>query len=474
MNAPRRNGRPDEDGERGRPMRRVMVWIGPAAAAVAWATASARGLTPEAARTLAVIVWCAVWWVSEAVPIAVTSLLPLAILPLAGVLTPTEVGAAYGSPLILLLMGGFLLSTSMEGSGAHRRIALTMVRACGGSSGRRLVIGFMLAAGLLAMWISNTATTLMLLPVVLGVTSRVDDERVVTALLLGVAYAASIGGVATPVGTPPNLVFMEVYGETTGAELSFLEWMRWGLPIASAMWLAAAAWLTRGLGGRLEVDLPEVGPWRAAEVRTLAVFAATALLWVTRREPLGGWSGWLDLPAANDASVALLAVVVLAVLPDGRGGRLLEWERAERIPWGVLILFGGGVAIAKAFTASGLGEAAAAGLSGLGGLPVVVLVGSVCLAVTFLTEVTSNTATATLLMPVLAATAVAIDIEPAVVMVPATVSASFAFMLPVATAPNAIVFGTGRLTVGRMARTGIVLNLVGVAVVTAAAWATRG
>lgn len=455
-------------------MRRVTVWIGPAAALAVWARGADFGLEPEACRTLAVVVWCAVWWVSEAVPIAVTSLLPLAILPLAGVLTPAEVGAAYGSPLILLLLGGFLLSTCMETSGAHRRIALSMVRACGGSSGRRLVVGFMLASGLLAMWISNTATTLMLLPVVAAVTRRIESERVVTALLLGVAYAASIGGVATPVGTPPNLIYMEVVGETTGETPTFVGWMAWGLPVSIVMWCVAAVWLTRGLGDELDVDLPEVGPWTAAEVRTLTVFAGTALLWVTRREPFGGWSGWLDLPQANDASVALLAVVVLAACPDGRGGRLLEWEKAERIPWGVMILFGGGVALAKGFTLSGLGEAAAGGLSGLSSLPPLAVVATICLCVTFLTEMTSNTATATLLMPVLAATAVAIGIEPAVVMVPATISASFAFMLPVATAPNAIVFGTGQLTVGRMARTGVVLNLVGVLAVTAAAWVSGG
>ncbi len=407
-------------------------------------------------------------------PIPVTSLLPLALFPLVGVLSPAEVGEAYGSPLILLMLGGFILSTAMERSGAHRRIALYMVNLFGSSSSRRLVFGFMAASALLSMWISNMATTLMMLPIVMAIVYQTDDHRLEVALLLGIAYAASIGGIGTPVGTPPNLIFMEVYSRTTGSEPTFLDWMRWSLPVAAVMLPVAAMWLTRNIGSAACVQLPKVGKWRTEETRTLAVFALTALLWVTRKEPFGGWSTWANLPAANDASVALLAVVTMFLVPNGKGEKLLDWNTAVKIPWGILILYGGGIAIAEAFAASGVSDALGQSLSSVTTWPVLLLVGVVCLAVTFLTEITSNTATTTLLMPILASAAVTADIEPRVIMLPAALSASFAFMLPVATPPNAVVFGTERIAMRTMVREGLFLNLVGVAIVTfVGMWAFR-
>ena len=435
---------------------------GPLAAIAIIALCRHAGLPPAAAGTAALALWCALWWVFEPVPIPITSLLPLALLPLFGVLTPAQVGAAYGSPLVLLLMGGFMLSKAMEHSGAHRRVALEMVRLCGDKDQRRLVIGFMLAAALLSMWISNTATTLMLLPVATAVLAQHPKDGLAAALFLGIAYAASIGGIATPIGTPPNLVFMEVYGQQTGATPGFVEWMSWGLPVVILLLPAAALWLTRDLGGLPAPSVPPVGPWQPAERRTLLVFALTATLWITRQEPFGGWSQWLALPAANDASVALLAVVTLFLIPDGRGGRLLTWEAAEKIPWGVLILFGGGIAIAKAFDQSGLGRAMGEAIAGIGAWPLWLALLLICASVTFMTEMTSNTATTVLLMPVLAVAGIAAGIDPALLMVPAAMSASCAFMLPVATAPNAIVYGSGRVSAPQMARTGLVVNLIGI------------
>jgi len=433
------------------------------------AVLAARGET-GAGVTAGVTLWCAIWWVTEAVPIPITSLLPLAILPLFGVLTPDQVGAAYGSPLVLLLMGGFMLATGMARSGAHRRLALGMVNLFGGASPRRLVFGFTAAAALLSMWISNTATTLMLLPVALAVLERSEDRRLAVPLLLGVAYAANVGGLGTPIGTPPNLIFMQVYGENVGRVPGFAEWMSMGLPVVVVFVPLIGLWLTRRLGGGSALQLPPVGAWQPAEQRTLAVFGVTALAWVTRREPFGGWSEWLGLPQANDAAVALLAVVAMSVISDGRGGRLMDWRSAGQIPWGVLILFGGGIAIAKAFVASGLSAEIGQVLAELSTLPLVVTIAAICLGVTFLTEITSNTATTTLLMPILAAAALAAGEDPMLLMVPAALSASCAFMLPVATAPNATVFGAGHFPARVMAREGLVLNLVGVAVITAVLW----
>ncbi|MCZ6560774.1 MAG: SLC13 family permease, partial [Gammaproteobacteria bacterium] len=409
---------------------------------------------------------CALWWIFEPIPIPATSLIPLAVLPLVGVLTPTQVGEAYGSPLILLLLGGFMLSTALARSGAHRRIALGMVHAFGGESPRRLIFGFMAAAAVLSMWISNTATTLMLLPIVLAITEKVTDMRMKVSLLLGVAFAANIGGVGTPIGTPPNLIFMKVYAENTGIEITFLGWMKWALPVVVTMVPITGIWLTRGLKKQMKFDLPDVGAWRSEEIRTLVIFLITAILWMTRKEPFGGWSALIGVPTANDASVALLAVVAMFLIPNGRGSRLLVWDTAVKIPWGILILFGSGICIAKAFVSSGLSVTLGAALAGLGQLPLLLMILIICLAVTFLTEVTSNTATTTLLMPILAAAATNTGIDHALIMVPAAMSASFAFMLPVATGPNAVVFGSGMLTIKQMAREGIVLNLIGAAVIT--------
>ena len=449
-------------------MRRVRIAAlvgGPLLAAlVAW-NLHLQGHSFEIVATGLVASWCVLWWVFEPIPIPVTSLIPLALLPLVGVLTPAQVGQAYGSPLILLLLGGFILSRAMEHSGAHRRIALGMVHLFGSHSDKRLVFGFMAAAAVLSMWISNTATTLMLLPVALAVLEKVEGERLAVPLLLGMAYAASVGGIATPIGTPPNLIFMQIYQETTGETISFMRWMSWGLPVVLIMVPLIAIWLTRNLRGSSDVQLPEQGPWRTEERRVMVVFGLTALAWVTRSEPFGGWSSLLGLPGANDASVALLAVIVMFVISDGKGGRLLTWERAVTIPWGVLLLFSGGICLAKGFVSSGLSLLLGEWLASINYLPMWGLIGVICLVVTFLTETTSNTASTTLLMPILAAAALAAGIEPELLMVPAAMTASCAFMLPVATAPNSVVYGSGRITVQRMAREGVVLNLLGVLVV---------
>lgn len=445
-------------------MNRWLLPLGPVLALAIYFMLSTSGWEFAPAATAGITFLCALWWIFEPIPIPFTSLMPLALFPLLGILTPNQVGQAYGSPLILLLLGGFMISTAMADSGAHRRIALYMVNLFGGGSARGLVLGFMTASAVLSMWISNTATTLMLLPVALAVLERADRQLAIP-LLLGVAYAASIGGMGTPIGTPPNLIFMQVYGDQFGQTPSFPEWMSWGLPVVIIMIPITGIWLTRGVKLSRRVKLPPVGQWTAAEKRVLSLFALTAFMWITRQAPFGGWSQWFGLPHANDASVALIAVIVMAIAPDGEGGRLLRWESARKIPWGVLLLFGGGIAIASAFMQSGLADHIASQLGVLATLPVWLMILMICLIVTFLTEMTSNTATTSLLMPLLAAASVATGIDPYLLMIPAAMSASCAFMLPVATAPNAVIYGSGQVTVKDMAKAGLALNLAGAVVI---------
>ncbi len=447
------------------------VFIGLAVATVFFCILFLCGLGWPVAITASVTLLVAWWWVTEPIAIPATSLIPLAVFPLLGIIGSQDAAMAFGSPLVQLMFGGFMLSAAMEKSGAHRRIALMMVNLCGASSGRRLVFGFMLASAMLSMWISNAATTLMLLPIVMAVVQQTTNTGFQKALIIGIAYAASIGGIVTPIGTPPNLVFMEIYSQQTGEEFTFVQWMMFALPISAVMLPFAWFWLTRSLKSEVSVNLPEVGAWRSEEIRALCVFGATAFLWVTRQQPFGGWSQWTGLTGANDAAIAMLGAMVMFLIPSGKKSdagstqRLLDWETARTIPWGILILFAGGICIAKAFGASGLSELLGSSFGGLSSVPVFILVLLICLSVTFLTELTSNTATTTLLMPILAAVALSNEINPLILMVPATISASFAFMLPVATPPNAIVFGSERITVNDMAREGLVLNLVGVAFV---------
>jgi sodium-dependent dicarboxylate transporter 2/3/5 len=438
------------------------------AAAIAGLLSHLFGQSQAASITSAVAILCVFWWIFEPIPIPVTSLVPMALLPLLGVISPADVGAAYGSPLILLLMGGFLLSKGMESTGAHTRIALTVVRLVGANEPRRLILGFMLAAALLSMWISNTATVLMLLPVALAViASSSAPKALAPPLLLGLAWACSIGGLGTPIGTPPTLIFMQVYEETTGTAVSFSEWMTWGIPVVAVMVPTIALFLARQVPNDLTVALPDIGEWRSAEKRVLAIFALTALAWMTRTEPFGGWREWLDMPMANDAAVAFCAVIAMFVSRDKTGEPLISWEQASAIPWGVLLLFAGGITLAKGFVASGLSTQVGELLANLALVPTLFAIVMVAILVTALTEATSNTATTALLMPILAAASMAAHIDPLILMVPAAMSASCAFMLPVATAPNAVVFGTGQIGIQTMVRWGIWVNVLGVVVISA-------
>jgi sodium-dependent dicarboxylate transporter 2/3/5 len=446
-----------------------LLWLAPFISFLTgWTANEFGGLSVPACLTLGIGLWTALWWIFEVIPIPVASLLPLALLPLVGVLTPLQVAQKYGHPLVLLLLGGFLLSKAMEKSGAHRRIALLLVHACP-KGDKFLLLGFMLATALLSMWISNTACTLMMLPIALAVIQGSDDNRLTIPLLLGIAYSANVGGIATPIGTPPNLVMIGAYRDLGFEEISFTQWMNVGVPVTILVVLVIWLWVGRNLSNNSsEVALPNLGQWTQAETRTLAIFALTALAWITRSEPFGGWKTWLDLPQANDASVSFIAVLLLFCLPSGenKSAKLLDWKTANQIPWGMLILVGAGLCLGEAFKQSGLSASIAHGLSGLESLPTIFLLLGICLLVTFLTEITSNTATTSLLMPILGAAAIAAELDPKLLLIPAALSASCAFMLPVATIPNAVIFGTGKISIKRMAGEGFVLNLIGAGVVT--------
>lgn len=427
------------------------------------------GQTHAIAITAAITLFVGTMWVTEALPIPVTSLIPFAAFPLTGILSHREAASALGNHVIILLMGAFMLSKALEKSGVHTRLAFGMLKLTGAHSARRLILAFMLTAAILSMWISNSATTLMLMPIGLALVSHFNDKRLATVLLLAIAYSASLGGVGTPIGTPPNIIFISVYEEFTGIQMGFLDWMQYGIPIVIVAIPLMALWLTRGIGPLADAPIPQMPAWNSAERSVLIVFAVIALAWVFRPQ----WTQALGITTVGDSTVALIGVVVMCMLPSGMRNTetqqreyLLDWATAKDIPWGMLLLFAGGICIASAFTKSGLSQLIGDGLSGLTVLPIFLLVLGLCVAVSFLTEITSNTATATLLMPILASAALANNIDPGLLMIPAAISASCAFMLPVATAPNAIVYGTGKIDIAVMAREGAVLNVI-VAVVAA-------
>lgn len=442
------------------------------ASAIVWLIMQSYALPDIMCATGAITVLVAILWVTEALPIPVTSLIPFFAFPMAGVIDYKVAASSLGSHIILLLMGAFMLSKALEKTGVHRRLAMYMLKLTGLGSARRLVMGFMMTSAALSMWISNTATALMLLPIALAIISSMDSPKLATAILLGIAYAASLGGVGTPIGTPPNIIFMSVYQQTTGTEITFLDWMKTGIPIVLIAIPFMALWLTRSLTHMPTCDLPAAGPWRPAERRVLITFSAIALAWVFRPY----WTAWTGMTFVNDSTIAIAGVVLMCIIPDGdkdNPGTILDWDAAKQIPWGMLLVFAGGICLANAFSASGLSQLLGEGLTGLSALPILLLILVLSLVVSFVTEITSNTATATLLMPILASASAAVGVDPIVLMMPAAISASCAFMMPVATPTNAIVYGSGKIPIQVMAREGAILNVIAAFVITGVVVVTR-
>jgi sodium-dependent dicarboxylate transporter 2/3/5 len=447
-----------------------------------------------ATRMAAVAVLMAVWWITDAIPLFATSLLPMVLYPLLGILSGRTTAPLYINSTIFLFLGGFLIALAMEKWSLHRRIALFIIRRVGGGP-PRLILGFMIAAAFLSMWISNTATAIMMVPIGMAIVLQLErrfgraDSRVFTlGLMLGIAYACSIGGMATLVGTPPNLAFARIYEISfPGNEpISFGTWFTLGLPLAAVLLVAVWLLLTRvffKVPGHLAVDravvdreYAELGPPSYEEKAVLAVFSLTALLWVFRNPlvlgpvTVPGWSGLLAHPdLIDDGTVALFMALVLFLVPtrsrDAGFPTLMGADGVRDLPWGIVLLFGGGFALAQGFQVSGLSDLIGGKFSSLAGLHPLVAVGCTCLVLTFLTEVTSNTATTQMILPILASLSVEMQVDPLMLMIPATLSASCAFMMPIATPPNAIVFGCGRIRIAEMARVGFFLNLAGVLVI---------
>ena len=437
-------------------------------------------MPPSAGRVAAVAMLMAVLWVGEAIPIPATALLPVVLFPLLGVMAVESVTANYAHHLVFLFLGGFWIAAAVEHCGLHRRIALHVLRLMG-SRADRVVLGFMLATAFLSMWLSNTATTMMMLPIAMAVTSRLATPAHAPfgrALMLGIAYAASIGGVATLIGTPPNAVLAGIVEKTQGVSISFWQWMQFGAPLALLMLPTCWWYLTRVCsalcrsedtqGGQLiEEELTALGAMNSAERRVLSVFCIVALLWIFR-----GLLPFSNVISITDSGIAIGGALALFVIPAGDSKRsaLLDWRAAARIPWDVLILFGGGFALAQGFQQSGLTAWIGSQLGFLDQVHWLTVVVVVALVTIFLTELTSNTATANMLLPIVAGLAAAAGQEALLPMVATALAASFAFMLPVATPPNAIVFASRQVTIAEMARAGIWMNLIGILLITLAIW----
>lgn len=468
------------DASRGGRGARIGLFAGPVVAVLIAVAPLPPGLERGGLMVAGLLALMAIWWGSEAVPIAVTSLLPLAILPLMNLMPLKAVAAPYADPVVLLLLGGFIVALAIEKWNLHRRIALNVL-VVSGARLKLLVAGFMLTTALLSMWISNTATSLMMAPIALSVAFAAGGGmRLAGALLLGVAYAASIGGLATPVGTPTNLIAMGWLTENAGIQISFREWMTFGLPIVGLMLPAAWLVLTWGLksdpaGARaaqaeIRAQHRGLGTITRPEVRVAMVFAVIASAWIFREQliKLPGLAG------LSDMGIAIIGAVIMFLVPhgdastsaSGRGFALLDWDDGKGIPWDVVLLFGGGLSIAAAVQESGLAGWLGTSLAGLAAFPPIVLVLIMVTLLIFLTEVMSNVAAMTTFLPVLGALAEATGIDVTTLVLPCAMAASCAFMLPIATGPNAVVFGTRQVSIARMAKAGLWLNLACILIVT--------
>jgi sodium-dependent dicarboxylate transporter 2/3/5 len=476
------------------------------------------GMNEASQRLLAVVLLMAIWWMGEATSISVTALLPLVLFPTLGIMPSSETAPNYTNHLVFLFLGGFMIALAMEKWNFHRRVALRII-AIIGTDVRRIILGFMVASAFLSMWISNTATTMMMLPVAIAVVRQVaseaslrgrrdsDSARLVEdnlgiVLMLALAYSASIGGVGTLIGTPSNIVFAGFYNSLYPdyGEIQFIDWILIAIPVVilfiPIVWVYLCWFVPSiplrdidfGASGAKTIrrELRGLGPMTGPERTVAIIFLLTVLLWLFRNPinvaavNIPGWSSFFGNPAyLHDATVAMAMGIILLLLPvragqcstigDPDARTILDWPTVQKkVPWGILLLFGGGFALADGFGTTGLDQWIGSHLAGLTALPTVAMIVIICLAITFLTELTSNTATTTMILPILGAAAVAANYHPLLLMVPATMSASFAFMLPVATPPNAIVYGSGWVSIARMSRAGIWLNFLGAVLVTSA------
>jgi sodium-dependent dicarboxylate transporter 2/3/5 len=446
--------------------------------------ASQTSMPQEAWRVAAVGLWMATWWATEAIPVPVTAFLPIVTFPLLGISSISDTTSAYANPIIYLFLGAFILAIAVERWMLHKRIALYILSLTG-TDGKHLIAGFMLVAALLSMWMTNTSTTMMLMPIALSVASVIASNNTdltqtqiksfQAAMLLGLAYAATIGGLATLVGTPPNALLAAFLTENYDIKITFASWMMVGVPVSLIM-LPLAWYSLTHLSFKIDIPANEkvhdylanlkndLGSMSVAEKRVAIVFLGVVLLWILRR-PINAWFGATGL---SDAGIAMAAALLLFLLPSGNKDQpqIMVWENISRLPWGVLILFGGGLSLASAVSSTGLATFLGQSLTPLGGLGIFVLIVAATGLVIFLTELTSNVATAATFLPVMAAVAIQLGVSPLLLCVPITLAASCAFMLPVATPPNAIVFASGVLNIPQMVKAGVILNIIGMVLLT--------
>lgn len=461
----------------------IGLFLGPILFILVRLVIEVEGLSDEANAILASTLWIATWWITEAIPIAVTSLLPIILFPLSGGLSISETSSSFGHRYIFLYLGGFILALAIEKWNLHRRIALKIISLIG-TNVRKIILGFMVATSFLSMWISNTATAVMMLPIGIAIVKQMSNlkstdknENIIfgKSLMLSIAFSASIGGIATLIGTPPNLVFAGILQEIYNVEISFLKWFIFGLPISILLIIISWLYLTRIAfnfkqkefkEGEIEIknELNNLGKISYEEKVVLSVFILTGMAWISRSFLLN-----IFIPSLDDTIIALICGVSLFLLKtknkNGFKERIMNWEDAVKLPWGVLLLFGGGLAIAEGFQSSGLANWIADNLTKLNGFSLIIILMVVIAAVNFLTEITSNLATIAMLLPILAPTAIILDVHPFILMVAATLSASCAFMLPVATPPNAVVFGSNYLKISDMVRVGILMNLISIIII---------
>lgn len=467
------------------PARLTGLVLGPALFVATMLFLNPQGLSSEGQAVLATTLWVATWWITEAIPIPVTSLLPVVLMPLTGALEGDAVVSAYGNDIIFLFIGGFTLAIAMEKWNLHQRIALAIVSTIG-TSPQRIVLGFMVATAFLSMWVSNTAATMMMIPVGLAVVYQASHAlkggehaaelpKFEKSVVFGIAYAATIGGLGTLIGTPPLAILSATVGELFGETISFGRWMLFGVPIVVILLAFAWFYLTKvvfkvrfkHLPGGAELIHSErkaLGRMSHEEKAVLAVFLSVAFLWVTRSFI------WEEvLPGISDGIIAIIGTVLLFALPTRSSDekRIMHWEDSKKIPWGILLLFGGGLALAAGFVQTGLSEWIGEQLRVLDGANIILIIVLATALVLFLTEITSNAATATMILPVMAAFAIALDIHPLALMVPCAMAANCAFMLPVGTPPNAILFGTGKVRIMEMVKAGFWLNIAALILIVA-------
>ncbi len=477
-------------------IRKLFFFVAPILSIYIFFTCDLKPGSPAVTATAAIAIWMAIWWISEAVPLAVTALLPIALFPLLGIMDGKAVSGAYVNHIIFLFIGGMLVAMAMQTWGLHKRIALKVLTFFGKGPGT-ILFGFMSTTAFLSMWISNTATAMMMVPVVTPIVSSLEEQlagkkshRLTTGFLLAIAYSASIGGAASLIGSPPNLSFTRILAISfpQAPEISFTSWMLFAIPISIIMF--ASCWLLlylmyirdsahTQLNKKYFLEQYQALGRTTREQKIVSIaFASMALLWIFRSDiNLGfvlipGWSNLFTNPKFfNDGTIAIAISLLLFIIPSSiKGEMLLNNKAFSKIPWHIILLFGGGFALATGFIESGLSSYLAEQMKGLNTFSPLIIIVSICLLITFLTELSSNTATTEMFLPILAAMGVAFEINPLLLMIPATLSASFAFMLPVATPPNAIIFATNRIHVYQMARTGIILNLIGVITITTASF----